>query len=356
MDRQPTTTFKLLSCLLFGNQKPRFDSGPAAFSPDDNSQELLELATSHHVILRTFPALLEISATEGRFPTQWIEHSIAQERARIEVAISFLPQICHALEEIGDVLVIKSLDHWPDLGSDLDLYTNAEGNEVVAVMRDCFRARVADRSWGDRLANKWNFIIPGLPELVEVHVGRLGQTGEQVEIADSLVVRARPKQFGSRTFRVPAPEERIIISTLQRMYRHFYLRLCDIADTANLIESNIIDYVHLELSARAAGLWEGVASYLSMVSHYVQSYRGAGLTLPASILRASRVGCDDLGFRRRFLRVPLLPHAAAFYTSEWKNLLLKGEIENTLRLSLLPGLAIAAALEFKLSGNDKGIW
>jgi hypothetical protein len=37
-------------------------------------------------------------------------------------------------------------------------------------------------------------------------------------------------------------------------------------------------------------------------------------------------------------------------------LLLNGEIRNTLRLSLLPGLATAAALELKLTGSDKGIW
>jgi hypothetical protein len=37
-------------------------------------------------------------------------------------------------------------------------------------------------------------------------------------------------------------------------------------------------------------------------------------------------------------------------------LLLKGELQNTLRLSLLPGLAAAAALEMKISGSDKGIW
>jgi hypothetical protein len=37
-------------------------------------------------------------------------------------------------------------------------------------------------------------------------------------------------------------------------------------------------------------------------------------------------------------------------------LLLKGELRNSLRLSLLPGLATAAALELKFTGSDKGIW
>ena len=83
--------------------------------------------------------------------------------------------------------VIKSLDHWPDLGSDLDLYTDADATHVVNIMRACFSARLADRSWGDRLANKWNFVMPGLPELVEVHAGRLGQTGEQTTVTRSRI-------------------------------------------------------------------------------------------------------------------------------------------------------------------------
>src|ERR1700687_2688750 len=97
-----------------------------------------------------------------------------------------------------------------------------------------FNAKLEERSWGDRLANKWNFVVPGLPELVEVHVKRLGQTGERVATANSLVARAGAVELGGHTFPVPAPEERLIISTLQRMYRHFYLRLCDIVDTAAL--------------------------------------------------------------------------------------------------------------------------
>jgi hypothetical protein len=39
-----------------------------------------------------------------------------------------------------------------------------------------------------------------------------------------------------------------------------------------------------------------------------------------------------------------------------KALLFRGQLRNSLRLSLLPGLATAAALEMKFTGSDKGIW
>jgi hypothetical protein len=58
---------------------------------------------------------------------------------------------------------------------------------------------------------------------------------------------------------------------------------------------------------------------------------------------------------RNFLRIPLVPHAARLYASELTRLLLNGEIGNALRLSLLQGLATAAAPELKLAGSDEGI-
>jgi len=318
--------------------------------------ELWALATSHHVILRAFPVLQRALRVEDSDSIEWMERAIVKEEARVRHALSFLSPICRALESAGDVIVIKSLDHWPDLGSDLDIFTNAQGADVVALMREHFEARAAERSWGDRLANKWNFVVPGLPELVEVHATRLGQTGEQIAITQSLVARADAARFGSHTFRVPAPEDRMMISTLQRMYRHFYVRLCDIVDNAKLVDSGVVDYGYLKSLAMSAGLWDGLATYLVIVSGYVKSYSGEGLPLPPVVTDAARFGHELVHFHRNFLRIPIFPHAAHLYASEWKRLLLNGEIRSTLRLSLLPGLATAAALEFKITGNDKGIW
>ncbi len=318
--------------------------------------DLWNLANSHHVIMRALPGLGRAMAADGKERTEWIERALAKEQGRIQHAVSHLAPICKALEEVGDVIVIKSLDHWPDLGNDLDLYSNAESGEIVAVMAKRFGAHSDERSWGDRLANKWNFVVPGLPELVEVHVGRLGQTGEQVAITDSLVARSGVKQFDSHSFRVPAAEDRLIISTLQRMYRHFYLRLCDIADTARLLETETIDYEYLQSLAEPAGLWDGLATYLVIVSEYVKEFRGRGIELPSLVTGAARFGNTRVRFRQKFLRIPIFPQAARLYAAEWETLLRNGELQNALRLSLLPGLAAAAALGLKLTGSDKGIW
>ena len=217
--------------------------------------ELVALASSNHVVVRGLDVLLSmVHEAKDDSHVEWVEASLAAERARIDRALITLQDVCTTLECEGhDVVVIKSLDHWPDLGSDLDLYTNSKPEDITRLMKGHFNAQIASRSWGDRLAGKWNFLIPGLPEAVEIHMGRLGQTGEQDAIASHLVERSRHVMIGNQAFRVPCSSDRLMISTLQRMYRHFYFRLCDIVDTAALSETGGIDYIDLRSSATNAG-------------------------------------------------------------------------------------------------------
>ncbi|MGB8062349.1 MAG: hypothetical protein WCF26_10675 [Candidatus Sulfotelmatobacter sp.] len=361
--RDSSKHLQLLSELLLTRPQQQSDkSGRArewceSASPSE-LQDLTALAMTNHVILRAFDPLDAMLEDVGNGPiAEWAGAAMVEEHGRIEHALGFLTQICGALEDSGcPVIVIKSLDHWPDLGSDLDLYTDAEPAAVVSVMRAKFRATLAGRSWGDRLANKWNFIVPGLPELVEFHARRLGQTGEQTALTHSVSERACTMKVGPYSFRVAAPEDRIVISTLQRMYRHFYIRLCDIVDNARLLDSRKVDFEYLHSLGSGAGLWEGIATYLHIISEYVETYRRFGVPLPALVQDAAKFGASKVRFRKDFLRVPILPDSLNLYAGELKTLFFRGELRNTLRLSLLPGLATAAALEQKITGSDKGIW
>ena len=280
--------------------------------------DILALAHSHHVVVRWLEVFLRLIREEQNATrAEWAEDALAAERVRIATAIFFLHEICAAFQERWhDVTVIKSLDHWPDRGSDLDLYTNAELDDVCQLMKERFDARIAERSWGDRLANKWNFHLPELPEPVEIHVGRLGQTGEQLLIASALPHRARKVRLGGYGFQVPSVSDRLMISTLQRMYRHFNFRLCDVVDTAALADAGAIDFANLRSLACAAGIWEGVATFLQIVSDYTMSYRGTGLDLPNFVRDAARFGGDVVFYRRGYLRVPILPQSARLYGSQ----------------------------------------
>ncbi len=321
-------------------------------------ESLEKLASSNHVIMRAFAALEHKMRAHGNEASAaWLSDALQRERSRIEHALGFLHRICSTLEENGcPVTVIKSLDHWPDLGSDLDLYSDADASDIVRVMQSRMSAQVDNRSWGDRLANKWNFIVPGLPELVEIHVGRLGQTGEQTAVTRSVSGRACAREVGGYTFRAAAPEDRIIISTLQRMYRHFYIRLCDVVDNAKLLDDRVVDFDYLHSLGSTSGLWAGIATYLVIISEYVEQYRGYGVPLPAMVTRAAKFGSEQVRFRKDFLRVSIVPHSMNLYAKELRTFLMRGDLRNGFRLSLLPCLATAAAVEQKITGSDKGIW
>lgn len=327
-------------------------------NPPHDKEDLLCLAHSHHVIVRGLETFLKLRREEhDPASVQWAVDALSAEKLRIARVTRFLQEICAAFHRQGTAItVIKSLDHWPDFGSDLDLFTTAGPEEVLRLMARSFSAQIERRSWGDILAHKWNFLIPGLPESVEIHVGRLGQTGEQVAVAFSLPERARQVHAGSYEFQVPSISHRLIIATLQRMYRHFNLRLCDIVDTAAIADAGLIDYEDLRTMANSAGIWEGVATYLAIISDYVKSYRGAGIELPHFVLATARFGGSEVYYDQGFLRVPIMPHSVRLYGSEWVSVLKRGELHNGARLSLLPLLGTAAMAKQRLTGSDKGIW
>jgi hypothetical protein len=321
----------------------------------DAREQMMDLADSHHVVVRSLLPIMQHSNSPSL--KQWAQQKLDQEDARITNALNHLDKITQALEENDcPTSVMKSLDHWPDLGNDLDLYTLAPEARIVHVMHNILGGHIEPRSWGDRLAHKWNFAFDGLRESVEIHAERLGQTGEHIAMAKRFVTRRVRMERGGHTYLVPAPEERIVVATLQRMYRHFYFRVCDVVNSAAIVASGELDYRELKYSADLGGIWPGVATYLKIVSDYAQQYRGTPLHLPNEVMQAAKFGGEKLFVLRRFMRVPIMPDGARLFTKQIAAAAAAGNVPATFRLSLLPPLAATAAVAFKITGDDKGIW
>jgi hypothetical protein len=51
-----------------------------------------------------------------------------------------------------------------------------------------------------------------------------------------------------------------------------------------------------------------------------------------------------------------MPNGAELYTRQITDTAVRGDVPATLRLSLLPYLASAAAVAYRITGSDKGIW
>src|SRR5437762_2525118 len=110
---------------------------------EPNFSELVELGDKHHVTVRALRVLEKIAQARQKLDVQeWCATALHSESSRILRAVEWLHAIVQSLQASGcPVSVIKSLDHWPDLGSDLDLYTSGEPEQVARVMRDKLQAQ-----------------------------------------------------------------------------------------------------------------------------------------------------------------------------------------------------------------------
>jgi hypothetical protein len=252
--------------------------------------------------------------------------------------------------------VIKSLDHWPDFGTDLDLLTCSYEKKVTAIMTERFGASIETPSWSDRVAQKANFRIPGLSELVEIHFGRLGQAGENTKLAARIMDRRVKREVAGKFFWVPAPEERILLATLQRLYRHYYVRICNIVNTEEQVDSASVDFDDLRRAAKCAGIWPGVATYLRLVSGYTHHYSGRHLALPKRVWLATSFGIEKVYANTGFLRVPLFPQDSQLYVRQLIRAMRRRDAAGAMRLGMVAPLAVAANIRFKVSWNEHGTW
>jgi hypothetical protein len=321
-------------------------------------QHLLEQAETQRVLRRTLATLdenldkLKQASARGLLATR-----LTEEDLRVEKALYYLQQIVRRLELSAiPVMIMKTLDHWPDTGSDLDLLVSAKDSEVCEIFDGDFHASRQPQSWGDRLAHKFNFKIPELKELVEVHVGCLGQTGEHSALASDALSRRQYRQFGAFSFPVPSYEDQIVIATLQRMYRHYYIRLTDIVNIDLLVAGNAVDFDKIQAIAEAASIWPGVATLITVACQYAVSCGAMPVDLPGNVNTATRFNSSRTYLDRKFLRVPLVPEATNLFLRQLAGNGRSHNFAAIARLSLLPVLATAAYLSFRFTGDDKGVW
>jgi hypothetical protein len=126
------------------------------------------------------------------------------------------------------------------------------------------------------------------------------------------------------------------------------------ADVAALLGTGTLNFQELRRGAELGGIWPGVASFLVIVSNYVNSF-GGSVSLPREVIEEARGADLQVQFRGNFLRVPMKP-AAGLYGSQLLSAGKHGDLRAISRLPLLPPLAVSALVAFRLTGSDKGVW
>ena len=104
---------------------------------DEQWRKFLNFAELQRVRLRTLQLLERWAATGALLPGRVSNISVLRKRdAGIDSAGGLALGDRNALMQTGHApIVIKTLDHWPDIGSDLDLFTSANDIDTVALWR-----------------------------------------------------------------------------------------------------------------------------------------------------------------------------------------------------------------------------
>jgi hypothetical protein len=121
------------------------------------------------------------------------------------------------------------------------------------------------------------------------------------------------------------------------------------------LQEHELNFARLRAAAEAGGIWPGVATLLVIVAEYCRTY-GKHLTLPDDVIASASYRANMLQVRGDFLRIPIVPQAASLFVRQMLQAAYQRNLRTVSRLTLLPGLAAAALIAYKISGDDKGIW
>ncbi len=283
---------------------------------------------------------------------KYIDKIISGERERLTHALSAIAQVTREFESRNlSIMVIKTLDNYPDLGHDVDLYTNAPIKEIDDILLNVFKAKLETPNIAERIATKRNYTLPTNITL-EIHCNKLGEVGEEAAVARDLIKTSIKASFEDVSCNVPAPEYRIILCALQRMYRHFNIRLCDAYNTITLIQKNQIDWHLLKKVAQGYGIWEGVLRYLSHIKK-IADYYGVDLNIEETIkIRDWPAAIIDKNMHFRF---PLLSTGIAVYTKRILSDIRHLRLASIIRLSLVIPMSLMHFASVKLFGKSR-VW
>jgi hypothetical protein len=181
---------------------------------------------------------------------------------------------------------------------------------------------------------------------LEVHSQVLGQVGEHKQLAAEMLSRRRRYSIQDYTFPVPSPEGQVLLATLQRMYRHFNFRICDIVNLIGLLEDEAIDRDLLLQLAKSAGIQRGLLTGLSMV-------RTLADDLDIRVSGSMRSFVPDapphkLAFERGFYRFPLPKVVPPTYARLFGSSLRRASVRQASRLTLLLTLLPLVGINIRL--------
>jgi hypothetical protein len=325
---------------------------PPPIEIDDFSlQTLVEALRANVVTMRYWEAMGESGDPNLKdFPMRHIERG----RKHLSVCYEMAGLVNDVFEKAQKkVMVVKTFDNPPDLGHDLDLFTDLGPKETDEIILGNFDAKITERTLSEVLANKRNYDVPG-KVVLEIHCGRLGQVGEDEVLCRELIARRVKVEKGGFDAYAPKLEHAVVLRTMQRMYRHFRIRLADVINTIREGERDDYDWAYLREFTERAGLYRGVVYFVNYVRS-VARQSGYDFTIPTEFYRGPsfernhELPVFSRGMHYRFSRgtVP-----AKLYLSKMATNLKALNAPAVARTSLVFPLAAMRMVVFKVVGKD----
>lgn len=310
---------------------------------DRDSKAFLAICRANRVFVRTLTALDQ----RGVPLSDQTRAQLEADRQRVEAGLMFIRDLTELLDEQHVTFTtIKTLDQYPDQGHDIDILLPADAADIGPAVSARFNTTSAPQSLCDRMARKQSYDTPaGLT--LEAHGGRLGQVGEHDRLAEAIVAGRRRQTLDGVTTWVPTPAGRVMLAMLQRVFRHFNFRLCDMVNLAHLLRSGEIDWSEVDRLNRLGAIPLGVSWGLAG-AHGLLEELGIDHPPPPGIPAPGRCPVR-LEYRRDYYRFALLPVVPRVYLAQMWASAIRGRASTVGRIVSLGAIMALVGANIRLA-------
>jgi len=297
-------------------------------------RSFLEIARGNGILIRLADRLAKL----GEVLPAFVADAVAGEKRRSHEMLGLLRQMSRNCRSSGLAFVFpRALQQYPDRCESLELLVVSPR---IAVDRQVLRGLPAvpkPRSLDQRIAGVTSYRFAGRETDVSILHGRLGALGEDQRFPRALVRNQRLVTIEGLSYRVPAPEDQLILQAIQRVWGPRSFRLSDIHYAIRLIRAEPLNWESLARRARTAHALHSLSCFLTYVEQIHQELFGRSLLpdLAADVLKLGR-RWGRVEFRDGRYRFPVARVHRRAYTARLFGALGSGDWDGASRLGLFP--------------------
>lgn len=299
----------------------------------------LQLAKKNVVFIRLFERL----TTMGIIPSETVSHAVAQERERVRSAIELIGRIGNMCLQNGiPFVMIKAFQHYPDMGTDIDLFILDGSRSVDGLITESLSTTPISLDFATWVAGKTAYQIQGVSFPLEIHHGRMGHLGEH-NVYPALMMRNRKQSDidGINTF-VLSSEDQLIVHVIQRIYDHYSFRLSDVILSIRLLREKALNWNYILSTTKQIGIVDGLRCYISYINQIHVSLFQQHLLCPAMEGLSVNREWGGVEFKNGLYRFGTVPVLTRVYAKKVLTELRAQNWESVARLCLLPAAAMVA--------------